>query len=92
MYGPVIRSLCLCVDPKALPDHGPKPPHRLPHVPRLGRRVRRAEEQGVGPGGVGLGAEPRAAGDEDALCYARGEDLVFEGEDSLVGTGVLCVI
>ena len=90
VYSPALCSLIR--DPKALPYRAPKPPHGLPHVPRLRRRVRRAEEQRPRLGAVVLGAEPRAAGDEDAPAYAGGEDLLFESEDAFVRAWVFRVV
>lgn len=67
---------------KALPNRLPKPPHRLPHIPRRRRGVRSAEEERPGLGPVVAGAEPRPAGHEDALCDAGREDLVFYLENA----------
>lgn len=77
---------------KALPDGLPKPPHGLPHVPRRRRRVRSPEEQRARLCPVVAGAEPRPPGYEDALCDARGENLVFYFEDAGCETGVLFMV
>lgn len=72
---------------KTLLDGSPQPLNRLIHILLAGRGERSAEEE-VLERGVLLGAEPGAAGAEDALFDARVEDFFLDFDEGAGGLAI----